>query len=401
MAGIGASVSIPATVAAPVRAARLAVIDGARGYLLISMYVGHLCIEWNEHGVFSWLNHMRHGRYLAVGDVEFFLVLSGFVCALSYARAFAAGGVSGTARAVLRRLAWIYGYQVAATVILVLLARGGVPGIDLNTSGGADPTWAQILKSFTLAVQPENLDILILYFVLMPVMPLAFVLLERGRTGVFFGALIAAWLVARIGLDHRASAWITAHGFDWQRWFGLMGHFDPWSYAILFYGGFMLGDRYRRLGDDWLQGAVWQSRWLVAAAAACVIAAFAIGMRTNPHGPLGMQPNVRLSVETAAITVSIFTLMVVLLCSQGLPRPIATLAGAVRAALSLRLFVFLGQNSLFVYALHVIIVVLVTAIAMSGSVAPGQLTLLALAAAGLAVIVALTWVKRRLLPTAS
>ena len=395
------SASIEGAVAAPVHAARLAVIDGARGYLLVSMYVGHLCIEWNERGVFSWLNHMRHSRFLAVGDVEFFLVLSGFVCALSYARVFAAGGVSATGRAVLRRLAWIYGYQVATTVILVLLARGGVPGIDLRTSGAADPTWALVLKGFTLAVQPENLDILILYFVLMPVMPLAFVLLDRGRTGVFIGALVAAWLVARIGLDHRASVWITTHGLDWQRWVGLMGHFDPWSYAILFYGGFVLGDRYRRLGDGWLEGAVWRGRWLVAGAAACVVAAFTIGMRTGPHGPLGMQPNVRLSVETAAITVSIFTLVVVLLCSEGLPRPIAALAGVVRAVLSFQLFVFLGQNSLFVYALHVVIVVLVTAVAMSGGGAPGQLTLLALAAAGLAVIVALTWVKRRLLPTAS
>ncbi len=379
---------------------RLALLDGARGYLLVAMFVAHVCIQMNRLGHWSWLNHVRHSQWLPVGDLEFFLALSGFVCALSYGRSYAAGGMTGTARAVRSRLYWLYAYQVGATLILVLLARfAHLPGIDLR-AGGDGPTWLLVLRSFSFAVMPENLDILMLYFVLLPLMPLGFHLLARGRIRLYFGLLAGVWLVALLGIDARLSALISEHIVDWQHWLGLMGHFNPLSYALLFYTGFAVGNLYRGAGMEPFRPYLrWRSATTLAAIA-IVVAAVAL-VKLGPHSAILGGGDTLLRPLALLVTLAICTLIVVLLNADDLPRPVNAIAAAGRWLMSLTWLQFLGRNSLFVYAVHVIAVALATAAAIGGGGAPGQAQMLLLVAAGLVVITGATALKRRLLPTAA
>ncbi len=384
----------PATAAA----ARLVLLDGIRGYLLVAMYVAHFCIEMLEIGLYSWGNYTRHSRWLPVGDIEFFLPLSGFVVALSYVGVHSRNGQRGLWQTVGRRLRWVYGYQVAATLALVLLVAAGLAGIDLRQPAG-QPLWALVLKSFSLVVMPENLDILVLNLVLLPLVPPAFALLAGGRVGAFWAAVALAALVARLGLDQRLSAMIVAAGFDWRQWFGVMGHFNPLSYGVLFFAGLALGYRYKT-DRRWFETGAGRPRAGAALAAVALLAGYALAYRHFRHGgPFG-GGNILLSVHALLVTAAAYYLLFWLLATRALPR----LARAVSAFLALPPLLLLGRNSLFVYALHVVVVALAKAAIIAvqaAGVVPGQAMMLAVLGFGLLVMLGATALKNRYLPWTS
>jgi len=381
---------------------RLALIDGIRGYMLVAMFVAHVAIELNEIGRYSWLNYLRHSRYLPIGDVEFFLALSGFVAALSYQRAFAAGGIAGAARAVARRLGWLYVYQVGATVTLIMLVRGaGLTGVDLHAPDVAAPTAVLLRQALTFVVMPENLDILVLYIVILPVMPWVLAWLAKGQARRLLAVLVAAWVIAALRIDQLGQGWLIGLGLDYRPWFALAGHFSPLSYALLFYGGFALGDAWRREGPAAL-ARVAPVRPAFVVAAAGILLGYAVLRHTlwNSVPWLGHSRDL-LTVHALVTTLAIFYLGYWLLGTQHRAPAMLRLAALVRRVFNWRFFVFLGRNSLFVYAVHVVVVALAKHVAGTGGVEATRIGVLILVAAGLAMIAALTQAKRRWLPSAA
>ena len=185
-----------ATTAPAQKAARLVHIDGARGYLLIAMFIAHFNFtHWTP------VIRFHHGNFSPVWDGEFFVLLSGFVCALSYLRPFSKGGMVACELAVLKRLRWVYLYQIIVALSMLYLFVSAWP-MRLDSQYVPDletPLFVQSLQVFTFAKQPLYLGILILYMMLMLFIPVGLWLLETTRTRLFFGILAACWLVAWAG----------------------------------------------------------------------------------------------------------------------------------------------------------------------------------------------------------
>lgn len=383
-------------------ASRLQLIDGVRGYLLSAMFLAHVGIEMRELGSRSILRLARHDRYLPVGDVDFFLFLSGFVTALAYLPSFTNGGIAGTGKAVLRRIRWLYLYQVGATMLLILLVRlAGLQGVDLRAGDETTSTWILLLQAMTFAVMPENLDILMLYIVMMPFMPWVLKWLGEKRFWQLFAVLIALWTIAHLGLDVRVQAWLIGHGFDWRPYFSLMGHFNPLSYALLFYTGFAIGHAWSKEGPA-VMTRIAPPRLALVAAAMAIVLIYAVGTRLLQRPPFWVQaPSELLTIHTALNTVAVLYLFYWLLGTPHEKPAVIWLQKLVTGFFTLRFFVFLGRNGLFAYAIHVVIVAILKHLVMTGELETSHGAILALTATGLATIGVLTMLKRRWLPLAA
>lgn len=383
-------------VAAPVqRVSRLIHIDGGRGLLLAMMYLAHSGFGLLGGEVKEGLLNLYIAKHLPVAEANFFILLSGFVCALAYRGVFDRGGVRQATITVLKRLRWLYLYQiiVAASIVLVVLkappVRAGVIGQSV---------FEKIAGVLTFVNQPRNLDILLLYIVLMLFIPLALALLTSGRKLLYWSILVALWITALLGIDVAAVRFINENIFPLTDYIRLAGKFDPLSYAILFYGGFFLGNEYRQRGRDF-SGSFLPPNTLVFVGAVLTFVTFIV-LRHTGIMPELEEDRVRwtLSVRSTVIVCSITYVFYYLLNRHDLPKVLSWPAKAADALLTFKPFVLLGQNSLFVYSLHVLVVAGFVLVARHPAMRPHTALTLAFFSAGYAVIFIATSLKRRYLP---
>jgi hypothetical protein len=388
----------PATASKPRAASgRLIHIDGARGYLLAMMFLAHFSFaHWTP------AYYLHHGNYTPVFDGEFFVLLSGFVCALSYWRPFEKAGMLTCQAAVLRRVRWVYLYQVtvALMALALFMAMAPVEPLPDLKPDPSTPFAIQILQSFSLAKQPPYLDILVLYMALMLFIPLAFKLLSSGRKWLYFSILGAFWLVSWLQLDAAAGRWIEANLFDWSGYFRLRGHFNPLSYALIFYGGFFLGYGYKRHGHDAFVSRTLPARptWFALAAATTLffaVAEIGKGMFDTPlrlYDPLREEIG---PVGLIGLSASAYVVYYLLVSPSG---RLSWFQTAADRFFRFPLFTLLGQSSLFVYSAHILAVFLASyVIIVAGWSNSYTAILLTMVATG-ATIVMLAWLKKRYLP---
>ena len=134
-----------------------------------------------------------------------------------------------------------------------------------------DNLWAALLGSLTLTLQPEYLDILPLYVVLLVAVPL-FMLLEQIHRGTGLLLSIALWLTAEIaGLNFPSSR--SSAGW----------YFDPFAWQILFCLGLIAGSSMLASGNK-----ITRSSWLSALAAGYLLVAFAVVTPCRFRGLAGM-----------------------------------------------------------------------------------------------------------------
>lgn len=381
---------------APAKAGRLTVLDGARGYLLVMMFVSHLTSVYGTP-----LFWFHHGEFSAVMDAEFFIPLSGFVCAISYARPFRRDGAGASALAVLKRLRWLYVYQVAVALMVFALVWAAWPdrlinGVapDFETSGRV-----QVLQVMTFARQPHYLDILLIYMVLMLFIPVAQLMFFKNRVRLFFGILITCWLFSRLGLDDQVLNLLYTQGVDTRPYFSLAGFFNPLSYALLFYGGFYLGHRFSEKGLAGFRANVVPVSARYFLIACVVIAGFAIadllpGVPDYIHSPARDRYSEVALCSTLAIAYAVYFL----LNQSALPEPAASLRNLISGIFSLPALVMIGQNSLFFYSLHVVMVYLASYAIADWNLGDNLLAVLGVQIAAVASAFALTDRKKRLLP---
>lgn len=371
-------------------------LDGARGYLLVMMFVSHLTSVYGTP-----LFWFHHGEFSAVMDAEFFIPLSGFVCAISYARPFRRAGAGASALAVLKRLRWLYVYQVAVALIVFVLVRAAWPDRLINgvVPDFDTPAGVQILQAMTFARQPYYLDILLVYMVLMLFIPVAQLLLFANRVRLFFGILISCWLFSRLGFDDQVLNQLYSHGVDTRPYFSLAGYFNPLSYALLFYGGFYLGHRFSEKGLTGFRADVVPVSFRYFVIAGVIIAGFAVadllpGVPDYFHSPERDRYSEVALCSTLAISYAIYFL----LNRSGLGEPVASLRNILSGLFRLPALVMIGQNSLFFYSTHVVMVYLASYVIAFWNMGNNLLAVLGIQIAVIVTAFVVTALKKRLLP---
>lgn len=390
---------------ATLKARRLTHIDGARGYLLLMMFLAHFSFtHWTP------IIYLHHGSFSPVWDGEFFVLLSGFVCALAYQGAFAKGGAWACELAVLRRLRWVYIYQIVVAMLMVLLFWAALPiqlgsqspeALGKTSFGGS--IGHQLLQTLTFAEQPPYLDILILYMMLMLFIPVALILLSRRKFWAYWSILVGLWLVAHFRIDAAAFEAFQHSVFDPAGYFALRGFMNPLSYALIFYAGFYLGFRYKQVGHDEFIRSVLVPRMNLFLACLASIGAFALAELFR--GPLGTPEAIfdpkrfQISPQGLIATAASAYAVYFLLASDSLPRPLSWIANLADWLFTLPVLVIVGQSSLFFYSLHTLGVFGSSYVIQVLGMQHDRPFILMTLAATAALLVALAYGKKRFLPT--
>lgn len=225
-------------------------LDLFRGLAMLIIFIAHVpANSWN-----AWIP----ARFGFSSGAELFVFCSGFASALAFGGVFARRGwLMGTAR-ILHRLWQIYWAQIGLVIALVALSAAldlGLGRSDLGAQFGplvSDPARA-LLGLVTLAWQPDYLDILPMYLVILALVPVAMAL----RT--FHPALP----FALAGLLY-ALAWVEGLNLTGNPWTGAGWFLNPFAWQSIFFLGFFIAIR-------WLPLPRLRDRRLLAAAGLFIV----------------------------------------------------------------------------------------------------------------------------------
>jgi hypothetical protein len=238
-----------------VRTARDLRIDFFRGLALIIIFVDHV-----PGNLLSRLTPKNFGFSNAA---DIFVLLAGMSAALAYFPVISAHGLRAVIGRLVRRIAEIYTAHVVvlwASIVVLSIATGVFHRVDfmgheIPAWVPADP-WRAAWSSLALKLQPEYLDILPLYVVLLLSVPL-FIVLESVHRGTGLLVSLSLWLVAEItGLNFPSSR--SPAGW----------YFDPFVWQVLFCIGLVAGIALQegvKLPRSW---------WLIVPAVGYVLFAF-------------------------------------------------------------------------------------------------------------------------------
>src|SRR3989441_631068 len=317
-------------------------LDFFRGIALFSIFIDH--VDWNSPlAQFT----LRSVGFFDAADV--FILISGYTAGMAYGRAIERQGLLRAGMRIYHRVWQLY----VAHVFLFVQFMATVAYVvdDLNNSIYAEEFRAAdflkepglaVIKALTLQLQPEFMDILPLYIVLLAVLPFVlagFRLWSAGVLAASFGLWCAVQLNKSIAL--------AAYPGPNQVWF-----FNPFAWQALFFLGAWCGWRGIQAGIPWLT-----NRWLFRLAVAGALTAFLIHFSWTLHGlynpfpalfgkvlwPLLSKPNLSL-LRFANV------LVLALLAARLIPPQAEFLAG--RAA---RPFVMCGRHSLHVFCLGILL----------------------------------------------
>jgi len=233
--------TLPATPAKRPRDERL---DLFRGLTMLIIFVAHLPENsWN-----AWIP----ARFGFSSGAELFVFCSGIASALAFGSVFTRRGLwLGTAR-IAYRIWQVYWAQIGLVLALIALAAG----LDQLFGSGelarqfpplqADPERA-LLGLATLTWQPDYLDILPMYLVILALVPMM-MLARRFHAALPF--LIVATLYAAV--------WTNGLNLPGNPWNGAGWFLNPFAWQLVFFTGFFIGMRWLpvpRLGDGRLMAA--------------------------------------------------------------------------------------------------------------------------------------------------
>ncbi len=186
-------------------------LDLLRGYFVFAMVVDHVC------GM-SPLWYLTGGNRFFAGAAEGFVLTSGLVAGLVYARRIKRDGLGPSLVKVLSRVFTLYLLTVALTLALVPFSEL----FHLPWSQGVmtrDPLSA-VVSILTLHRTYYLVDVMLLYTVLFLLTPLALVLLEQGKRGWVLGTSWLLWGAFQLWPHCLALPWPIAgnHLFNFSAW---------------------------------------------------------------------------------------------------------------------------------------------------------------------------------------
>lgn len=302
-------------------------LDLLRGLCLLKMVFDHL---WPVplHAVTYWIGY--------VTAAEGFFFISGVVVGIVYGRRLRIDGRAPVARALWRRSAHLYLANLGLVFFMVALEHTGVLSLQRFTDLWRDGfAWWELLRFD----QPYFLQVLPRYVCFLAAAPLVLLALERGRWRLVLLASGASWLAHLAGLG--PLPWVESPATE----FPILG------WQLLFVVGVVAGHHRLALGGLWHrlrdEPATLPSLFAVATAFALLQVAVVEGLLTPPArayhllldrsqlGPLRL-------LDLAVVFALCFHLV------DRFWRPLYRATGP--------LLLTLGQHSLYVFLMHVLVV---------------------------------------------
>ena len=342
-------------------------LDFLRGFAVVAMIVDHI-------GGPSWLYALTGGNRFYTSAAEGFIFLSGLLVGVVYGRLARRDGLPVAMQKALARAGTLYLLTVAVTLPLIVVSEA----LELPWATGvslADPV-GLIVSVLTLHRTYYLIDVMVLYTLLLAVAPVALYLLVAGRTRVLLLLSWGLWLAFQLAPDYAEVPWQIAGNY--------LFHFSAWQ--VLFFTAMVLGYHRERV-------AAWVSPraqdWLFIASGIGFLGLLVLYR-------LGDLPWQWLSLKQPALVDS--SNIVVLLFGKGDVRPGRLLASGI-----VFLFLFLlvtkawrplyralgwllmplGQNALYAYTAHIVLVVVIgvvlQALGWYGALGRGWNTLLQVA----------------------
>lgn len=203
-------------------------IDLLRGFFVFAMIVDHVRGQ-------SPLHLLTGGNRFYVSAAEGFILTSGLVAGLVYRRLMERNGMGPTLLKVLQRAGVLYLLTIALTLIILPISEL----LNLPWAQGIDRTNPLRVLISVLALHQTYylVDVMLLYTILFLVLPLALVLLERGRTWIVLGSAWLLWGLYQFFPDLVSLPWSIAGNY--------LFNFSAWQ--VIFFTGLVLGYRQDRL----------------------------------------------------------------------------------------------------------------------------------------------------------
>jgi hypothetical protein len=317
-------------------------LDFFRGIALFSIFIDH--VAWNS------LLAQFTLQALGFSDAaEVFIGISGYTAGMVYGRAIERQGLLMAAMRIYHRVWQLYVAHVflfmqfmATTAYLVDTFNNAIYAEELRAADFLKEPGLAVIKALTLQFQPEFMDILPLYIVLLALLPLVLIGFRLWPAGVL-AASFSLWAAAQFN----QSIALAAYPGPDHVWF-----FNPFCWQALFFLGAWCGWRGVRGGIPWLT-----NRWLFRLAAAGALAGFLIRFSWTLHWLYDPFPalfgNVlwpHLSKTNLAALRFANVLVLALLVARMIPAQAAFLAGRVA-----RPFIMCGRHSLHVFCLGILL----------------------------------------------
>lgn len=221
-------------------------VDALRGLALLMIFIDH--VPGNRLGLLTLRN-------FGFSDAaELFVLLSGFSSLVAFGGNFDRNGFLSGIGSLALRCARIYAHQAALLLIVLVVASAWMRYFDLQPLHGGSYVHSGLRglrHGLTLAAQPNNLNILPLYIVLLGSFPLVYLLVRLNPIGsVLLSA--ALWFAVNLDPSINLTNWMDGRG-----WF-----FDPFAWQLLFVIGAVGAVLLRNSGGDlpvpvWLRVVAW------------------------------------------------------------------------------------------------------------------------------------------------
>lgn len=375
---------------------RFEVLDGFRGFFVLMMTITHV-----HYLTGAPLGAWTHHSIGFVEDAQGFVLLSGFVVGLVYARILGERGPVALGGAMRRRMIEIYRHQLflLAVMLSAALAYSGAAA-PLLLDGMAAAPFAYTGAAALLLAAPPMVDILPMYLMLMILTPAMLRAFEAGRARQVAILSFLCWLAAQIHLVMLVrlalNRWLAGKGSALE----LEMYFDPLGWQVIYVLGLWAG--WRMVRRDFELAAFFGPRsglWATLAfATAAGFAVFDIALRQSP----AESPLLRILTDRQAFSpvhALNFAADLYLICwlltrdPARVSRPLGALIRGLRWALSRQWLTMAGRHSLHAYTASAIASIVTGVIAFEYPVGPHLGNLMCLIAAfG---VLAVTWARDR------
>jgi enterochelin esterase-like enzyme len=318
-------------------------LDFLRGFAVLAMVVDHL-------GGHSWLYVLTGGNKFFTSAAEAFIFISGLLVGVVYGRIVARDGFAAGMRKAFERAGVLYLLTIGVTLPLLLVSEAlrlpWATGVNV-----ADPL-KLVIEVLALHRTYYLIDVMVLYTLLLATAPVALYLLAHGRSALVLALSWGLWLTFQLVPDQVEVPWPIADNY--------LFHFAAWQ--VLFFTAMAIGYHRDRVAT-WFSPAT-QRRLLVLSGVgfAGLIVLYRLGNSVwtwlAVRSPALLEPDhvlallfgkgdVRPGRLLASLVVFGFFYLLVTVARRPLYRALGWL------------LLPLGQNALYAYTAHIVLVVLI------------------------------------------
>ena len=229
---------------------RYEIIDGLRGYFLVTMLLNHLIFIGG-----NWMLSINQNQLAFVESAQGFILLSGLLAGMIYSRRMIIHGYREARRQSWARAFEIYRYAMgvimAVLVLQMLLPDAGRIWHDwLGKTTLDEPL--RLAAIATLLFQPTFMDILPQYVLYMFFLPAVIWLCLRGKLAYVLAGSLALWMAAQLGIQTFATEVVDnlIASSDKQ---GLRASFNLFGWQMVFFAGVITGVLTATGKVDWSQ----------------------------------------------------------------------------------------------------------------------------------------------------